>query len=288
MAPDGDFPTRRVVRAAPLLALDTVVRGSTEDPDPYAGAICTGGGTAGKRSAKVYRFVPPETGSYRIEVRAKFAAVVDVSLTTPGPQENRPLACLRAGAGTDGAHLTLRGGETYSVTIDGVMQAQGDYEVVARRDGEWSGARVQREDPAVVGGLVTASPVLALGRTLGTLASLPGGARAACGGLGTGTLYRVKLPVAQTLALHAVTQFPAALELRDAAGHTALACARSKPGSFEVALIEALPAGAYVLVMDTTDLAPELFDPLREFPIHWDVPGAGVRGGFVLDAAGPP
>ena len=274
-------PTRDAILAAPVLALDVPVHGSTDDPMEYIGAICTGGGTAGKRSARAYRFVPPQTATYRFDVHADFPAVLDVLLTRPGPQENRSIACV--GTRTFGVRTTLRGGEAYAVVIDGEMQAQGTYELVARRD-DSAAARVRAEDPGVVAALVAHAPRLDAGRVLGTFVSAAGGARARCGGLGSGTLFTLEVAAPTTLALHAVTQFPAALEVR-ARGGASVACARGEPGAFEVGVTTALAAGSYVVVVDTTDVAPELFDPLTEFPVRVDVPGPGVRGAFALDAA---
>ncbi|HET9987271.1 MAG TPA: hypothetical protein VFQ65_02105 [Kofleriaceae bacterium] len=275
-------PTRDRIRAAPALVVDTPVRGSTKDPTPNIAANCTGGGTAGTWSARAYRFVPPETATYRFGIRAEFAAVIEIGMTREGPQENRDIMC------TSGREtlVTLRKGEVYSVIVDGQMQAQGTYELVVSLDGS-AKARIRAEDPAIVNALVAAAPPLETGRILGTFESVAAGARPHCGGLGSGTVYRLDVATASTVSLHAITQFPASLELRDHAG-ASLNCARSAPEQFKVALSLPVPAGSYVVVLDTTDLAPELFDPLRGSPIKVDTPGAGVHAGFALETTVTP
>ncbi len=271
-------PTRDRILVAPVLALATPVRGSTDDAVPNIAASCTGGGTAGTWSGRVYRFVAPRSATYAFAVRAEFPAVVEVAMTREGPQENRGLVC-----GGKAVHVTLRGGEIYSVTIDGEMQATGAYELVATVD-ESATARIRAEDAAVTGALVDRAAPLALGRTFGTYASVAAGPRPACGGLGSGTVYTLDVATAGTLALHAVTQFPAAIELRDRRG-ASLGCAR---GDFEVALALRVEPGAYVVVIDTTALSPALFDPLHGYPIAVATPGAGVRGAFTLDTVVTP
>ncbi|HEX3762875.1 MAG TPA: hypothetical protein VHW23_29465 [Kofleriaceae bacterium] len=143
---------------------------------------------------------------------------------------------------------------------------------------ESADARIRAEDPTLAAQLIAGAPRLGR-RALGTFESVPGGPRARCGGLGGGSVYTVDVAARGTLALHVVAQFPVALEVRDRSGGSR-GCARGEADPFEVSLAAPLPAGAYVVIVDATALTPGLLGQ----PHDVTVPGAGVRGGFVLDA----
>jgi hypothetical protein len=277
-------PVRDSLQRAALLEVGHEVRGSTEEPTPYAGAICTGGGTAGKRSAVMYRFVPPETATYMFTTTAEYPAVIEVAMAQLGPQENRPIVCGGGSLGKNVVRATLRAGETYGVTVDGLMQRQGAYTLAVARDTSAT-ARIQPEQPQVVSGLLASSQLLATGTSYGVYESLAGGLRAACGGLGSGTVYRLDVKEARRLAIRAIAQFPIAMELRARDGTTSIGCARGTAlDHFAATLDDEVGPGSY-LVIDTTDLTPDLFDAITRSPIDVKTPGAGVHAAFVLEVA---
>jgi hypothetical protein len=142
--------------------------------------------------------------------------------------------------------------------------------------GTWTG--VLRIALAIA--VLAVAPRLAAGRTFDRFAAVTGGPRASCGGLGSGTVYAIEVAAPGTLALHAIAQFPVAIELRDSAGGS-IGCARSSAERFEAALAPQVTPGAYTVIVDATDLAPQLFDK-RQAEVQ-DRPGSGVRGGFVID-----
>jgi len=281
LAPLGDPepPVLDRVRASPLLALDTPVRGSTADPAPHFGAVCTGGGTEGTQIARGYRFVAPITATYRFTLRADYAAILAIKLTRDGPQAYSELACSQRGRSD--LRVTLQGGETYAAIIDGRVQAPGTFELAVTID-DSAEARIRAEDTEIARALIAAAPRLAPGRTLGSFASVAGGLRAGCGGLGSGTVYALALAAPSRLALHAAAHFPVALEVRERGG-AAVGCARAEAGRFDVALAREVPAGAYVVILDVTELSRDLFDARFGSPAKVAVPGSGVSGHFALD-----
>jgi hypothetical protein len=72
------------------------------------------------------------------------------------------------------------------------------------------------------------------------------------------------------------------VELRDGSGGI-VACEHASAGDFTVEVTRDLDAGRYFVLVDSTAPSGSLFDPLAGFPIQVAVPGAGVRGGFVVD-----
>jgi hypothetical protein len=257
------------------LTVGRVVRGSTaEIVSKNAGAICTGGYTVGVLSARGYRFTAPATADYRFTLRADYPALVDVRVVS-GSQRGRDLACAR---GT--TSLVLREGETYSVTVDGVLQARGAYQLVVEQDPY---GRLQPEDPDIARAQIAAAPPLSAGRVLGTYVSVAGGAHASCGGFGGDGLYTLDVASSATLALHAVAQFPIALEIRAATTGRVIACEQGAASHFAVNLARDLAPGRYLVVIDTTAVDSALFDPLAGFQSEVKVPGAAVRGAFSLD-----
>jgi hypothetical protein len=118
--------------------------------------------------------------------------------------------------------------------------------------------------------LCAAAAPLGDGVTLGTFQSLPGGARAACGGTGSDTVYRLSVTRASTVRLHAAAQFRFALELRAGCASNAkpIACVASRQEEGE--LTATVPPGEYFVVLDSTEIITS---------------GAHIRGAFSLERA---
>jgi hypothetical protein len=262
-------------RDVPGLALDTAVRGTAEAPAASPEAIFRGG----PRKHGGFRFVPPRTATYRFVVRANFQAGLWIALAREGP---RRFTTVGAGGGRSIELLaTLAGDEPYSVIVEGQPPPGGAFELVARLD-ESAQARIHPEDPELARRQVAAAPRLVPGRTLGTFESVAAGVRARCGGLGSATVYAIDVAGPATLVLHAAAQFPIAVEVREPSG-ASLGCAHGDPDRFEVTLAPAVAAGTYLVVIDSVELAPEVFAAMNGASDGVKRPGAGVRGGFVLD-----
>lgn len=306
-------------RRLPELVLDSPVRSSSDDEALNLRAQCRQEAPV----TRSYRFTPPQTATYRLRLRADEPSALWISTLGPEGSEGKTLAdsdarppelrvTLREGDSyAIGARL-LRPVEPEpeppplpppppsSPPVDvhetrrAAMEAAAPeepppapapaprpplstLELVVQLD-DSADARIRPEDPARATALIAHAPRLA-SRALGTFESVPGGLRARCGGLGGSTAYAVELAAPARLALHAIAQFPVALEIRDRTGGSR-ACAHGEADPFEASLAAQLPAGVYAVIVDTAGLSPGLFDQPRDVT----VPGAGVRGGFALDA----
>jgi len=280
----SDRANRARLDGGPLLALGAPVHGTTDDRRAHTGAIC---GVIGEPDARLYRFVPPRTASYQFTVRAEAPVAFELASTQPGSYSR--IGCNRGPAFE--LRAALRQGVTYTVGMVGNPGPRNGFELAIGLD-ESARARIRPEDPEIAGPLITAAPRLAPGRTFGVFASVAAGPRAACGGTGSGAVYTVDVATAGTLAVHALAQFPVAIELRDRAG-SSLGCAAGAASRFEATVTRHVAPGSYVVVLDATDVAPELFPyPERADPgvqaSDVTAPGAAVQGGFTLDMAVTP
>jgi|GEM_PF-6141840 len=275
----SDRANRARLDGGPLLALGAPMHGTTDDRRAHTGAMC---GVIGEADARIFRFAPPRTASYRFTVRAGAPVALELANTAPGDYSR--IGCHR---GRDfELRATLRQGQTYTFGVLGNPGPRNAFDIAAELD-ESAQARIRPEDPAVAGPLIGGAPRLTPGRTFGVFASVAGGPRAACGGTGSGAVYTVDVATAGTLVAHAITQFPVAIELREGTGR-ALGCAVGATSRFEATLTRHVAPGSYVVVLDAADLSPALFP----FPEHGDpavqasdvtAPGAAVQGAFTLD-----
>jgi hypothetical protein len=270
------------------LVLAQEVTGSTLRADGVVGfGGCQGGGVAGEYSDNLFTFTPPATATYRFHVNAGYDAVLEIEAPRTARGHRTSLGCNGMKSKESRSFdlvTTLRANEPYVVIVNGRMQARGEYRLHVTTDHSKEAA-IAPEDPAIVEGLVASAAPLPTGQTLGDFASRVGGARAACGGLGSGTVHTLVVDQARpSLRVRAATQFPSALELRTAAG-VAVTCARSRAGSFEVEIARRLVPGSYVVVLDTTDIAPVgARDPIRDAPD----PGPGIHAAYVIDVEASP
>ncbi len=278
-APLGASSLRAEPKAATpgTLRVGAEVTGSTTKPDRLFAAICTGGGIAGRFSSNTWEMVAPETATYRFEVRAAYAAVLQIDNPSTPIRWGGPITCVGGSRDID-LLVTLRASEAYAVVIDGKMQERGDYRLKVSIDTSPQ-ARIRPEDRSISSALLAHSASIREGRTFGAFQSLAGGIRAPCGGLGTAIVYRVEIDAERPeLEVHAAGQFRTAVEVRDGAG-TSLGCARASEGEFEAGLTVRLSKGTYFIVLDTVELSPSLFKNLP----YSEAPGPGVRGSYVLD-----
>ena len=287
---------------APALALDVPVHSSAADQAARLREKCRNEPLETRR----YHFTPPETATYRFAMHAAYPASLVIELAHPGARDGHMFALGPDDAGE--LPVTLAADQTYTVIVSKrsgespppppppppppvdlhdrrgpvdpspPLPLPSDLALVIRRDAS-AAARILAEAPARAEPLIASARPLTTGRTFGTFESVTGGPRARCGGLGSGTVYAIDVAAPAVLTLQVAAQFPVALELRDRAGGSR-GCARGDADRFEASLAARLPAGAYVLIVDTVALAPALFEQPRDVA----VPGAGVRGGFVLDA----
>jgi hypothetical protein len=271
--PAGAVDRPRTRPAPTVVTLDVPVRGDTHDDDGWNLAICIGGGTAGVTSARGHRFEAPHTGSYRIELAPDYRGVVEVAVDGAGRGET--VSCFAVPPGQrGGVTVAMRAGTAYHLIVDGELQARGRYELVVRRD-DGAPAPVRDEDPAIRAPLCAAAPVLD-GAAAATFVSVPGGLRASCGGTGSGAVHRVDIP-AGGARLAVAAHFEPALEVRATCDAPPRSCDAAPRGSYEVTTAP-LPAGSYLVVVDTTEIVARPAD---------DHPGAGVQGAYYLEQVPP-
>lgn len=284
-APRAELPFRmtpagRVACAGagdpPALVLEVPAHSSSADDAANLRTRCQDQ----RPDARSYRFTPPRTATYRFRMHADYPAGMSIGNAQTHGWDSDRIATDRETVAE--LRVTLREGTTYPVAVwsKRAVEPPTSLDLAVELD-ESADARIRPEDPALVARLIAGAPELAR-HTLGTFESVPGGPRARCGGLGGGAVYAIDVAAAGTLGLHAVAQFPVAIELRDRAGGS-IGCARADPEQFDVALRTTVVAGAYVVIIDSTEPAPELVSPHDV-----KLPGAGVRGAFALDVDATP
>jgi hypothetical protein len=160
------------------------------------------------------------------------------------------------------------------VVVDGRLQARGEYRLRVERDSS-TVASIRDEQSPQLEALCKAAGALRPGFTGGTFESLPGGARASCGGTGGGSMHRVHLDRAATLRIVTTAQFVPVVEVRPACRGAALGCVAAERYEHDVAFQQAFTAGDYFLVVDAANLG----DPAT------GIPGAAVRGAYTLDVS---
>jgi hypothetical protein len=165
----------------------------------------------------------------------------------------------------------------YSLNVDGnAAYDRGRYELWVDED-RADGADLIEEDPGVARAMCGAAQVLD-GVARGMFAGRRGGVRAACGGTGGATVYRLDVPRRSRLRLDASAEFRVALELRSACtGGTVIACAA--PPGHDGTLGAAVEPGTYWLVVDTTDLGPPMETARRAGA---SLPRYPIRGAFSI------
>jgi hypothetical protein len=212
----------------------------------------------------VWTFVAPRFASYRFHVQSS-----DHRVEIHVRHDSRALQYASGYPNEDASvSLPLLPGE-YEVDVDVHASEQGAYRLWVEEDRSKQAA-VRAEDADVMAPLCAAAAPLRDGVTLGTFQSLPGGARAACGGTGSDAVYRLTVTRTSTVRLHAVTQFRFALELRAGCASNAkpIACVASRDEEGE--LMATVAPGEYFVVLDSTEIITS---------------GAHIRGAFSLERA---
>jgi hypothetical protein len=242
------------------LTLGQVVSGSRESWDWRTGP-----------GGDIWTFVAPHTGSYRFHVTFtsdEHRSGIVVSIRSGSLVE-------RWGTGAkdnEDASITLPllpG--SYELNVGENSVARGRYRLQVEEDTS-AQAAVRAEETDVVESLCASAAPLRPGFERGVFQSLPGGARATCGGTGGGTVYRLQVERPTTLRIKAVAQFRFALELRSrCVGGEPLACVGSR--DYEGALTATLVPGEYFVVLDSTEIGS----------LKSGLPGADVRGAFSIE-----
>jgi hypothetical protein len=270
-----------VYEELPKLPPDDLASGTTHVPPRVAGQ---------RRPVRggVYAFIPPRTAVYHFTAHTNFVADLYISEKLDGTLAANE-SCPIVAHCTLEARPILRAGIPYVVNIGGIppdprldIWPSGEYDLRVVVD-ESSAAIVRSEDPAITGPRLQSASRLNEGRKLGTFQSIAGGFRASCGGLGGDAVHVFELTETTMLRVRAITQFPAALELRDGAG-ASVTCVSSE-SEFELEIHRLLVPGRYILVLDVRD-SSTVMDKIRRAESNDEkLTSVGVRGGYVIDVA---
>jgi hypothetical protein len=245
--------------------------GSDDDHDPNCGNTSGGPDDA-------WRFVAPAGGNYRFRIDASYDSVLAVY------EGGSELGCNDDYGSTSASQLvlSLSGGETYTVVVDGYSGRSGSYSLLVDQNVDAPPTPVPPtpvppvpvpptpvEDIAAVESRCVQAAPLGMGTTNGILDPSVSHATVACGSGGRGgeVIYRLIVEVPSTLALSEASDYDAILELRRGCseGHVVVACVDDAPDTRHSAIQTHVDPGTYYVIVDSYT--------------------AGTGGPFTLDVA---